>query len=336
MKRLFLYAGIALLSAVVALPAQAKKDKKKKGNKKEFVLQKPALQTAGDSTAYLFGISQSNGLKRYMVSQLQVDTAYINQFVQGIMDRASVDPQDKELHAYTAGQSIGAQIENMTNSFAKDYYKADPEKTVDTKIVAAAIVEGLLGKSEITPDSAMQQFRTVMTEREKENMETLYGPNRKQGEEFLAANKTKDGVVTLPSGLQYKVITKGEGAIPTATSKVKVNYEGHLIDGTEFDSSYKRKQPATFKANQVIKGWTEALCLMPVGSKWELYIPYDLAYGDRDSGKIKPYSTLIFTVELLDIIDETKPAETTATSKSATLKPAAKNQKAKKAANAKK
>lgn len=329
MKRIALYAGIALLSAVVALPAQAKKDKKKKGNKKEFVLQKPALQCAGDSTAYLFGISQSNGLMRYMTSQLQVDTAYINQFAQGIMDRASVDPADKELHAYTAGQTIGAQIESMTANFAKDYYKADPDKKIDTKIVAAAIVEGLLGKSTITADSAMKQFRDIMTVREKENMETLYGPNRKQGEDFLAANKTKDGVVTLPSGLQYKVITEGKGAVPTATSKVKVNYEGHLIDGTEFDSSYKRKQPATFKANQVIKGWTEALCLMPVGSKWELYIPYDLAYGDRDSGKIKPYSTLIFTVELLDIIDESKPAAAAADQKAATLKPAAKTAAAK-------
>ena len=112
---------------------------------------------------------------------------------------------------------------------------------------------------------------------------------------------------TTPSGLQYKIITKGNGPVPADTSKVSVNYKGTLIDGTEFDSSYKRKdkngksKPATFRANQVIKGWTEALTMMPVGSKWELYIPYDLAYGSRNTGKIKPFSTLVFEVELLGI-----------------------------------
>ena len=121
-------------------------------------------------------------------------------------------------------------------------------------------------------------------------------------DEFLAENKAKEGVVTTPSGLQYKIITKGNGAVPADSSKVKVNYKGTLIDGTEFDSSYKRNEPATFRANQVIKGWTEALTMMPVGSKWELYIPYDLAYGSRETGsQIKPFSTLIFEVELLGI-----------------------------------
>ena len=111
----------------------------------------------------------------------------------------------------------------------------------------------------------------------------------------LQKTKTKEGVVTTPSGLQYKIITKGTGAIPADSSKVKVNYKGTLIDGTEFDSSYKRNEPATFRANQVIKGWTEALTMMPVGSKWELYIPQDLAYGARETGgQIKPFSTLIF------------------------------------------
>ena len=119
---------------------------------------------------------------------------------------------------------------------------------------------------------------------------------------FLAENKTKEGVVTTPSGLQYKIITKGTGEIPADSSKVKVNYKGTLIDGTEFDSSYKRKEPATFRANQVIKGWTEALTMMPVGSKWELYIPQELAYGARETGgQIKPFSTLIFEVELVGI-----------------------------------
>ena len=126
--------------------------------------------------------------------------------------------------------------------------------------------------------------------------------NKAAGEKFLAENKTKEGVVTTESGLQYKIIKAGKGEIPTNTSTVKVNYKGTLIDGTEFDSSYKRNEPASFRADQVIKGWTEALTMMPVGSKWELYIPQELAYGSRDTGgQIKPFSTLIFEVELLGI-----------------------------------
>ena len=133
-------------------------------------------------------------------------------------------------------------------------------------------------------------------------MEKKYADNKAAGEKFLTENKTKEGVVTTPSGLQYKIITKGTGEIPADSSKVKVNYKGTLIDGTEFDSSYKRKEPATFRANQVIKGWTEALTMMPVGSKWELYIPQELAYGARETGgQIKPFSTLIFEVELVGI-----------------------------------
>ena len=126
--------------------------------------------------------------------------------------------------------------------------------------------------------------------------------NKKEGEDFLAANKSKEGVVTLPSGLQYKVLKEGTGPKPSPTDSVVCNYRGTLINGTEFDSSYKRGQPATFPVNGVIKGWTEALQLMPVGSKWQLFIPPDLAYGQRGAGAdIGPNATLIFEVELLSI-----------------------------------
>lgn len=131
--------------------------------------------------------------------------------------------------------------------------------------------------------------------------EAKYADNKAAGEKFLAENAKKEGVKTTPSGLQYKVIKEGKGAIPTDSSTVKVNYKGTLIDGTQFDSSYDRKEPTTFRANQVIKGWTEALTMMPVGSKWELYIPQELAYGAREAGQIKPFSTLIFEVELVGI-----------------------------------
>jgi FKBP-type peptidyl-prolyl cis-trans isomerase FklB len=132
-------------------------------------------------------------------------------------------------------------------------------------------------------------------------LEAKYGENKAAGEKFLAENAKKEGVKTTESGLQYKVIKEGKGAIPTETSTVKVHYKGTLVDGTEFDSSYNRNEPTSFRANQVIKGWTEALTMMPVGSKWELYIPQELAYGARETGDIKPFSTLIFEVELLEI-----------------------------------
>lgn len=314
MRQIFSIAAALLLGLCVAMPAAAK-DKKPKKNKKnkteQFVVETPALQTAADSTAYLFGVSQSQGLKAYIQQQMGVDTAYIDDFARAVMERVAVDPTDKQAVARNAGLQIGGQIEQMATQFSKDYYAAEPDKKVDTRLVAAAILAGLYGKSDVTAEQAMQKFRTAMTERQKQNAELLYGSNREAGKAFLEENKKKEGVVVLPSGLQYKVLTQGNGPVPTATQKVKVNYEGHLIDGTEFDSSYKRGQAATFKANQVIKGWTEALTRMPVGSKWELYIPQELAYGDRETGSIKPYSTLIFTVELLGIEEDEPKAEAT-------------------------
>ena len=127
------------------------------------------------------------------------------------------------------------------------------------------------------------------------------GDDKKKGEEWMAANAKKAGVKTLPSGVQYKVIKEGSGAMPKDTSTVKVNYEGRLIDGTVFDSSYKRGEAVTLRANQVIKGWTEALVHMPAGSVWEVYIPQELAYGDREQGQIKPYSPLVFKIELISV-----------------------------------
>ena len=147
------------------------------------------------------------------------------------------------------------------------------------------------------------EARDIVNKYFAELEEKMNAANIEAGKKFLEENKKREGVVTLPSGLQYEVITEGNvGHYAKATDQVQCHYEGTLIDGTEFDSSYKRNEPATFRANQVIKGWTEALTMMPVGSKWELYIPYDLAYGSRETGsQIKPFSTLIFEVELLGI-----------------------------------
>jgi FKBP-type peptidyl-prolyl cis-trans isomerase FklB len=134
------------------------------------------------------------------------------------------------------------------------------------------------------------------------NLEKEFGGNKKEGEKFLADNAKKEGVKVLPSGVQYKVLKEGTGAVPADTSRVKVHYEGKTLDGKVFDSSYKRGQPADFRANQVIKGWTDALTHMPAGSTWEVYIPQELAYGERQQGAdIKPFSMLIFKIELLEV-----------------------------------
>jgi FKBP-type peptidyl-prolyl cis-trans isomerase len=161
------------------------------------------------------------------------------------------------------------------------------------------------GKTLLSEDEAratLTEFQADMRKKMQEKMQAAGETNKKEGAEFLAANKAKEGVVTLPSGLQYKILTAGTGPKPTASDSVVCNYRGTLIDGKEFDSSYKRGQPATFPVSGVIKGWTEALQLMPVGSKWQLVVPSDLAYGERGQGQdIAPNATLIFEVELLSI-----------------------------------
>ena len=184
----------------------------------------------------------------------------------------------------------------------------DSTMTVNKGDILAGVFAGVLNKDmKMRPEEAQVLIQKMMESIKGKAAEKKYADNKAAGEKFLAENKTKEGVKTTASGLQYKVITEGKGEIPADTCKVKVNYKGTLIDGTEFDSSYKRNEPATFRANQVIKGWTEALTMMPVGSKWELYIPQDLAYGARESGgQIKPFSTLIFEVELLSIEKDKK------------------------------
>jgi len=183
---------------------------------------------------------------------------------------------------------------------------------VDWNLVAQGLKESTSGgKTRLTEDEAKAVLTEVQTEAQKrmqQKAQEAAVKNKTEGDAFLAANKSKEGVVTLPSGLQYKILTAGTGPKPTASDSVVCNYRGTLINGTEFDSSYKRGQPATFEVDRVIKGWTEALQLMPVGSKWQLFIPSSLAYGERGDprGGIEPNATLIFEVELLSIQDKTK------------------------------
>ncbi len=185
---------------------------------------------------------------------------------------------------------------------------------VDSTLVSQGLKDAMSGgKTRLTEDEAkavLQEVQTEVQKQQQEKTQKVAAANKTEGEAFLTANKSKDGVVTLPSGLQYKILTAGTGPKPTASDSVKCNYKGTLIDGKEFDSSYKRGQPATFAVGQVIKGWTEALQLMPVGSKWQLFVPSSLGYGERGAGaEIGPNATLIFEVELLSIEEKATDAK---------------------------
>lgn len=264
---------------------------------------KADLKSDVDSLSYAFGLTQTQGFKDYMVHQLRVDSANIGDLVKGLVDGAAGKDAQSQI-AYVEGLKIGKMIaESWVSGLTSDVYADDSTKSIDKDNLVAGFIAGVLGKDQkFTMEEAQTYVQEVMTAANDKKMEAQFGENREAGEKFLAENKTKEGVQVTPSGLQYKVIKQGKGAVPTATDKVSVHYRGTLIDGTEFDSSYKRNKPTEFAANQVIKGWTEALTMMPVGSKWEIYIPQELAYGSRNQGQIKPFSTLIFEVELLDIV----------------------------------
>ena len=263
---------------------------------------KADLKTEVDTMSYAIGMVQSQGLKDYMVQRIGVDTAYIDDFIKGINDGANAG-DDKKKTAYYAGLQIGQQIANqMIKGVNLEVFGNDSTKSISLKNFMSGFVSGTTGKKGLmTMDQATQVAQTKMMAIKAKNMEKQYGANKVAGEKFLAANKSKAGVKTLPSGVQYKVIKEGNGALPKDTSMVKVNYEGKTIDGKVFDSSFKRGTPVDLRANQVIKGWTEALVHMPVGSVWEVYIPQELAYGDREQGQIKPFSALIFKIELISI-----------------------------------
>src|SRR5277367_678012 len=205
---------------------------------------------------------------------------------------------EKDKQSYAIGLNIGKSMKH-------------DGVDIDSSVLARGIRDAVAGGKVLMTDDEIKATLTALSAGLKKSQEekaaALGVANKSAGDAFLAANKAKEGVVALPSGLQYKILQEGEGPKPTASDSVVCNYKGTLLNGTEFDSSYKRGQPATFGVGQVIKGWTEALQLMPVGSKWQLFIPSSLAYGERGAGAdIGPDSTLIFEVELLSIQDKTK------------------------------
>lgn len=263
---------------------------------------KANLKNDVDSMSYAMGMAQSQGLKEFLVGRMDIDTTYMDQFYKGLNDGANAG-DDKGKAAYYAGIQIGQQIANqMVKGINHELFGEDSTQTISLKNFLAGFITATSGKKAIySTIEAQEVAQKKMKAIKEEYMAKQYGPNKEAGEKFLAANKKKAGVVTLPSGVQYKVIKEGNGAMPKDTSLVKVHYEGKTLDGNVFDSSYKRSEPIKLRANQVIKGWTEALVHMPAGSVWEVYIPQELGYGAQEQGPIKPFSTLIFKIELVEV-----------------------------------
>ena len=293
------YVKYIFLALALLLCVNVNADKRKSKKAQKPVEEKVDTVPMKDFS-YAYGIAQTNGLLNYLSQRVGIDMAYLEDFMQGF-EYAEETPEVKKLKAWVQGAEIRKQLETQLLPQANRQVN-DSVDLIDKAAFLEGFRAGVQNNGRMTQDSAQAVASKQLEYYHRVKMESKFGANRKAGEEFLAANAKKDSVKVTPSGLQYKVLKAGTGEMPTASQKVKVNYEGRLIDGTVFDSSYKRNQPATFACNQVIKGWTEALTMMPVGSKWELYIPQELAYGDRESGKIPPFSMLIFTVELLEIV----------------------------------
>ena len=264
---------------------------------------KADLKTDVDSMSYAIGYVQSQYMRQAIEQGQVIDTTYMDEFVKGVNEGVNAG-DDKKKAAYIIGLQVGQQISGqLLKGINNEVYGGDSTKTISLKNLLAGFITGVTGKKGImTPETANMVAQTKMQEIKTKTMAKQYGANKAAGERFLAANKKKPGVVTLPSGLQYKVIKEGKGAIPTDTTQVKVQYEGRTIDGQVFESSYKNDGPITMTPKQMLPGWTEALPHVPEGSVWEVYIPQNLAYGERQAGdKIKPFSALIFKIELVKV-----------------------------------
>ena len=284
-----------VILAGVTLHTQAK-DKNKKPN---TAVQQPTVKlvSPSDTVSYIAGMAATDGLLPYLQQGFGVDAEHMADVIRGF-EEAQAHTDDSAFKAYAAGM----QIASMVNSRILPNMKLAFEGSADS-IRQAMFIKGFIAALQNdTTFFAQSEASKLYRQRAEQVVETRNAAYKKENEDWLKANAKKEGMQTTPSGLQYKVLVAGNGPKPKATDKVKVKYEGRMIDGTVFDSSYKRDpQTHSFRCNEVIKGWTEALTMMPVGSKWEICIPQELAYGARQAGQIKPYSTLVFTVELLEI-----------------------------------
>jgi len=264
---------------------------------------KADLKSDVDTLSYAFGLEQSQGVQQYL-QQMEIDSAYINEFLKGVSEAAQVGDNKKD-KAYYAGLSVGQQIAMMHKGYSRQLFQNDSTQQLSLKNLLAGFIAGATGKDTLmSPETARTVGQQIATSIQTKQAEKTYAKEKKASDDFMAANAKKEGIKTLAKGVQYKVLKEGKGAIPTAGSTVTINYEGKTIEGKTFD----KRDGAKMNTNGAIAGFSEALTHMPIGSKWEIYIPYSAAYGAQQAGPdIKPFSALIFTVELLSAEAAPKP-----------------------------
>ena len=306
MKKVIIVA-LAVVASASFCTVDAKK-KKKEEKAAEPVVLPVVLNSGSDSVSYAAGMAVTNGLLPFLKQQHGLDSASIGLFLKAFEEVINAG-ETPEAKARIAGVEIANQVRGRMLPGISGEFTDSPDSIISDLFFRGFIDAMKQDTTHFKQAAAEEYFKQKQETDKKAKEEKLYGPNRDAGIKFLKENAQKEGVITTASGLQYKVLVKGEGEVPQMTDKVQVNYEGRLVDGTVFDASAKHgDKPAEFRADQVIRGWTEALTMMPVGSKWQLYIPQELAYGERNMGNIKPYSTLIFDVELVGI-DKPKTEE---------------------------
>ncbi|WP_036905481.1 FKBP-type peptidyl-prolyl cis-trans isomerase [Prevotella sp. AGR2160] len=287
MKKIFLFSVLAL--AALSMTAAPKNDKKKQVKK----LVTTALTTPMDTLSFAAGYAATDGLMPFVKQSYKVDSAHVADFIDGFNEVIN-ETEDPKMNARIAGHVIAQMVADRIFPGVKEQLQNNGA------VSRSHFIKGF--QAALAKDTTL--FNVKKARQYQEDAQAAVG------KKWLAENAKKPGVKVLPDGLQYKVLVEGNGPVPKATDEVEVVYEGKTIDGKVFDSTEKHGAKSDkFRANGLIKGWTEALTMMPVGSKWELYIPYDLAYGSRRAGEIAPYSTLIFTLELKSIVaPEEKPA----------------------------
>ena len=288
MKKYLMTALVLVASASLFTASAAKKKNVKK-------VTPVVLATESDSLSYAAGVHATRGLIPFIQQSYKVDTAYMADFIRGY-EEAIAKANTPQGTAYIVGMQIAQMVNQRILPGTREELKSAKD-SIDAAMFSRGFVAALANDTTLFSVKKAGEFKTQI----------LAGA----GEKFLAENAKKPGVKVLPSGLQYKVIKAGQGEVPKATDEVEVIYEGRLIDGTVFDATSKHGGAKTdkFRAGNLIKGWTEALTTMPVGSKWLLYIPYELAYGERQAGQIPPYSTLVFDLELVSIVKPEVKAE---------------------------
>ena len=288
MKKYLMTALVLVASASLFTASAAKKKNVKK-------VTPVVLATESDSLSYAAGVHATRGLIPFIQQSYKVDTAYMADFIRGY-EEAIAKANTPQGTAYIVVMQIAQMVNQRILPGTREELKSAKD-SIDAAMFSRGFVAALANDTTLFSVKKAGEFKTQI----------LAGA----GEKFLAENAKKPGVKVLPSGLQYKVIKAGQGEVPKATDEVEVIYEGRLIDGTVFDATSKHGGAKTdkFRAGNLIKGWTEALTTMPVGGKWQLYIPYELAYGERQAGQIPPYSTLVFDLELVSIVKPEVKAE---------------------------